>query len=165
MEKPACGLAAARAPDRQPEKEGLGRGQAWDAFPLPYSLAWPVPDGYSRTMRLDAAVIAFMPAWAATLGAMRRHHVQLRSCCRRCGALTREELDTLICVHGEQASLIDRQRRCRMVGCDGAAYYLGARRYDGDWYRLLASDALRAGLDDCPPAHGAGGLVVAMNRP
>lgn len=116
-------------------------------------------------MRLDAAVIAFMPAWAATLGAMRRHHVQLRSCCRRCGALTREELDTLICVHGEQASLIDRQRRCRMVGCDGAAYYLGARRYDGDWYRLLASDALRAGLDECPPAHGAGGMTVTMNRP
>jgi len=115
-------------------------------------------------MRPDAAIIAFMPAWTATLGAMRRHHVQLRSCCRRCGALTREELDTLICVHGEPASLIDRQRRCHMVGCDGAAYYLAARRYDGNWYRLLASDALRSGLDKCPPAHGASGLVAAMNR-
>jgi hypothetical protein len=117
-------------------------------LPPPYSLAWPVPDRYPRMMRSDAAIIAFMPAWAATLGAMRRHHVQLRSCCRRCGALTREELDTLICIHGEQTSLIDRQRRCRMVGCDGAAYYLASRGYDGRWHELLASDALRSGLGD-----------------
>lgn len=67
----------------------------------------------------------------------------------------REDIDALIGLYGERASLIDRQAQCRMVGCDGAAYYLAARGYEGPWHVLLHDERLRAGLADCPPAQGA----------
>ncbi|SEJ80629.1 hypothetical protein SAMN05518849_11438 [Sphingobium sp. AP50] len=37
-----------------------------------------------------------------------------------------------------------------MVGCDGASYYLAARRIDTAWRVLLADPALIQGLDDLP---------------
>lgn len=73
----------------------------------------------------------------------------------------REDVDALSGLHGTGASLIDRQARCRMVGCDGAAYYLAARSFDRPWHILLHDERLRAGLADCPPAHGATGRAIA----
>jgi len=111
-------------------------------------------------MRNDAIVHRLAPAWARTLAAMRGPRTQVRSQCRRCGALMREDVDALIGLHSGQASLIDRQARCRMVGCDGATFYLAARGLEGSWHELLHDDALRTGLGDGPPAHGADGRPV-----
>lgn len=72
----------------------------------------------------------------------------------------REDVEALIGLYGEAASLIDRQVRCRMVGCDGAVYYLTARGYNGAWHLLLHDEHLRAGLADGPPAHGANGEPI-----
>jgi hypothetical protein len=72
----------------------------------------------------------------------------------------REDVGALIGLHGAGASLIDRQARCRMVGCDGAAYYLAARSYDRPWHILLQDERLRAGLVVCPPAQGANGRAI-----
>jgi hypothetical protein len=111
-------------------------------------------------MTESAALVRFSPAWTASLAAMRRPQIRVRARCRRCGALVREDVDALIGLYGEGASLIDRQARCRMVGCDGAAYYLAARGYDGPWHVLLHDERLRAGLADCPPAQGANGEPI-----
>ncbi|MFD1960288.1 hypothetical protein ACFSHP_17270 [Novosphingobium panipatense] len=78
-------------------------------------------------MTSSATLFRLAPAWTASLQAMRLRQILVRSQCRRCGALMREDVDALIGLHGAGASLIDRQARCRMVGCDGAAYYLAAR--------------------------------------
>ena len=112
-------------------------------------------------MRGDATLHRLAPAWARTLAAMRGPRTYVRSQCRRCGALMREDVDALIGIHGGQASLIDRQARCRMVGCDGAAFYLAARGLDSPWHELLHDEILRTGLADCVPAHGADGRPVS----
>lgn len=90
---------------------------------------------------------------------MRRLQIQVRTQCRRCGALMRADPDELFARYGGNASLIDRQERCRMVACDGATFYLAARRYGGPWRILVDDAALREGLSLCPPAH------LALGRP
>ena len=79
---------------------------------------------------------------------MLRLQIQVRTQCRRCGALMRADLDELAGRYGGSASLVDRQERCRMVACDGAAFYLAARQYGGSWHILLADRELLAGLED-----------------
>lgn len=88
---------------------------------------------------------------------MQQLQIQVRTQCRRCGALMRADLDELVARYGGSASLIDRQERCRMVACDGATFYLVARRYGDPWRILLDAAALRNGLGLCPPAHLAHG--------
>ena len=111
-------------------------------------------------MTSSATLFRLAPAWTASLQAMRLRQILVRSQCRRCGALMREDVDALIGLHGAGASLIDRQARCRMVGCDGAAYYLAARGHDRPWHILLHDERLRAGLANCPPARGATGRAI-----
>ncbi|WP_323810659.1 hypothetical protein [Sphingobium baderi] len=106
-----------------------------------------------------ARIIALWPRWTSSVGAMQQLQIQVRTQCRRCGALMRADLDELVARYGGSASLIDRQERCRMVACDGATFYLAARRYDGPWRILLDDAALRDGLNLCPPAH------LAFGRP
>ena len=106
-----------------------------------------------------ARIIALWPRWTSSVGEMRRLQIQVRTQCRRCGALMRTDLDELLARYGGSASLIDRQERCRMVACDGATFYLAARRYGGPWQILLDAGALRDGLSLCPPAH------LALGRP
>src|SRR3546814_12120633 len=72
----------------------------------------------------------------------------------------RADLDELVARYGGSASLIDCQERCRMVACDGATFYLAARRYGGPWRILLDDAALREGLTICPPAHLALGRAA-----
>ena len=104
-----------------------------------------------------ARIIAFWPRWTLSVGVMQRLQIQVRTQCRRCGALMRADLDDLVARYGASASLIDRQERCRMVACDGATFYLGARRHGEPWRILLDAAALRDGLSLCPPAHLAHG--------
>ena len=106
-----------------------------------------------------ARIIALWPRWTLSVGAMQRLQIQVRTQCRRCGALMRADLDDLVARYGGNASLIDRQERCRMVACDGATFYLAARRYGGPWRILIDDVALRDGLSLCPPAH------LALGRP
>ena len=87
---------------------------------------------------------------------MQQLQIQVRTQCRRCGALMRADLDELVARYGGNASLIDRQERCRM----GATFYLAARRYGGPWRVLLDDAALREGLTICPPAHLALGRAA-----
>lgn len=107
-----------------------------------------------------ARIIALWPRWTSSVDAMQRLQIQVRTQCRRCGALMRADLDELVARYGGNASLIDRQERCRMVACDGATFYLAARRYGGPWRVLLDDAALREGLTICPPAHVALGQPV-----
>lgn len=100
-----------------------------------------------------ARIIALWPRWTSSVGGMQRLQIQVRTQCCRCGALMRADLDELVVRYGGSASLIDRQERCRMVACDGATFYLAARRYGGPWRILLDAAALRDGLSLCPPAH------------
>ncbi|WP_336975146.1 hypothetical protein [Sphingobium aromaticiconvertens] len=104
-----------------------------------------------------ARIIALWPRWTSSVDAMQRLQIQVRTQCRRCGALMRADLDELVARYGGNASLIDRQERCRMVACDGATFYLASRRYGGPWRVLLDDAALREGLTICPPAHLARG--------
>ncbi|MFP5432624.1 MAG: hypothetical protein ACLGIM_05825 [Alphaproteobacteria bacterium] len=106
-----------------------------------------------------ARIIALWPRWTSSVGAMQRLQIQVRTQCRRCGALMRADLDELVARYGGNASLIDSQERCRMVACDGATFYLAARRYGGPWRILVDDAALRDGLSLCPPAH------LALGRP
>lgn len=94
---------------------------------------------------------------------MQRLQIQVRTQCRRCGALMRADLDELVARYGGNASLIDRQERCRMVACDGATFYLAARRYGGPWRILIDDAALCDGLSLCPPAHLALGRPAPFN--
>jgi len=106
-----------------------------------------------------ARIIALWPRWTSSVGTMQRLQIQVRTQCRRCGALMRADLKELVARYGSNASLIDRQERCRMVACDGATFYLAARRYGGSWRILVDDAALRDGLSLCPPAH------LALGRP
>lgn len=81
---------------------------------------------------------------------MKMSNILVRSQCRRCGALMRVDLADLIARHGAGGSLIDAQERCRMVACDGAAFYLAARTYGAPWRMLLESAALQEGIADGP---------------
>ncbi|WP_458752594.1 hypothetical protein [Sphingobium xenophagum] len=72
----------------------------------------------------------------------------------------RADLDDLAGRYGVHGSLFDRQERCRMVACDGAAFYLAARHYGGPWHILLGDPALRAGLDAGPEPLIANGLPL-----
>ncbi len=106
-----------------------------------------------------AQIIALWPRWTSSIGLMRRLQVQVRTQCRRCGALMRADLDELVARYGTHATLIDAQERCRMVACDGATYYLAARRYGGPWRIMLEDADLCDGLIACPPA------LMAKGRP
>jgi hypothetical protein len=90
---------------------------------------------------------------------MARRNMLVRSQCRRCGALMRVELADLVARHGEGWSLIDAQERCRMVACDGAAFYLAAPTYGAAWRILLEDERLRETLVDAPPPITARVLV------
>jgi hypothetical protein len=85
-----------------------------------------------------------------TVGAMRKRNIHVRSQCRRCGALMRVDLDDLVARHGAGWSLIDKQERCRMVACDGAAFYLAARAYGAPWRLLINNPALQEGIAQGP---------------
>ena len=102
-------------------------------------------------MTSSATLFRLAPAWTASLQAMRLRQILVRSQCRRCGGLMREDVDALIGLHGAGASLIDRQARCRMVA---------ARGHDRPWHILLHDEHLRAGLANCPPARGATGRAI-----
>lgn len=99
---------------------------------------------------MTATLLTLWPNWLTTIGVIHRRHVQMRSQCRRCGALMRLDPADLLSRHGPAWSPIDHQERCRMVGCDGAAFYLAARRLGTDWRVLLADPVLREGLDALP---------------
>lgn len=58
----------------------------------------------------------------------------------------RVDLDDMVARHGSGGSLIDMQERCRMVACDGAAFYLAAPGYGGPWRTLLGDPGLAEGL-------------------
>ncbi|BBF72741.1 hypothetical protein SBA_pBAR4_0500 (plasmid) [Sphingomonas bisphenolicum] len=124
---------------------GRAAGRATKGFAIP------------SIMTDTARIIALWPRWTLSVGVMQRLQIQVRTQCRRCGALMRADLDDLVARHGASASLIDRQERCRMVACDGATFYLAARRHGEPWRILLDAAALRDGLSLCPPAHLAHG--------
>ncbi|WP_189338631.1 hypothetical protein [Sphingobium sp. SCG-1] len=111
-----------------------------------------------------ARIIALWPRWTSSVGAMQRLQIQVRTQCRRCGALMRAELDELVARYGGSASLVDRQERCRMVACDGAAFYLAARHYGGSWHILLSDPELLAGLEDGPEPLIANGRPLPTSR-
>lgn len=165
MEKPGTGLALASAAARTPSQEGTV-GAAFRENKERHgrlfgTAAGRTSEGFAilPIMTDTARIIALWPRWTSSVGAMQQLQIQVRTQCRRCGALMRADLDELVARYGGSASLIDRQERCRMVACDGATFYLAARRYGGPWRILVDDAALRDGLSLCPPAH------LALGRP
>ena len=127
------------------------------------------PHGDGRTLRdfailspmtQSASITTLRPRWTASIAVLRQLQNLVRTQCRRCGALMRADLDDLAGRYGVHGSLFDRQERCRMVACDGAAFYLAARHYGGPWHILLGDPALRAGLDAGPEPLIANGLPL-----
>jgi hypothetical protein len=120
-------------------------------------------------MTPEAQIIPLWPRWTASIGLMRHRKIQVRTQCRRCGVLMRADLSDLAGRYGANMCLIDRQERCRMVGCDGAAFYLATLRYGGPWHRLLADPRLIEGLDRWTVSDSAGCAaavrIVAHGRP
>jgi len=110
--------------------------------------------------KMTAALHILWPTWTRTVGAMRKRNILVRSHCRRCGALMRVDPADLVARYGAGHSLIDSQERCRMVACDGAAYYLAARTYGAPWRVLLDDPVLKEGLEGRPAAVSARSLQV-----
>ena len=110
---------------------------------------------------MTAALHTLWPNWTKTVGAMARRNILVRSQCRRCGALMRVDPADLIARYGAGWSLIDTQERCRMVACDGAAFYLAARTYGAPWRVLLEEAALRETLGDGPAPVTAETLIAS----
>lgn len=100
-------------------------------------------------------IIALWPRWTLTVGDMLKARVLVRTQCRRCGALMRVDLDEVAAHRGRSWSLIDCQERCRMVSCDGAAFYVAARGYGASWRTLLADRGVAEGIATLPPVRTA----------
>jgi len=99
---------------------------------------------------MTAALHFLWPTWTRTVGAMNARNILVRSQCRRCGALMRVDLADMVARHGAGWSLIDVQERCRMVACEGAAFYLAARTYGAPWRMLVESAEVREGMKKGP---------------
>lgn len=110
---------------------------------------------------MTAALHTLWPNWTKTVGVMARRNILIRSQCRRCGALMRVDPADLVARYGAGWSLIDTQERCRMVACDGAAFYLAARTYGAPWHVLLEEAALRETLGDGPAPVTAETLIAS----
>ena len=106
-------------------------------------------------MDTGADVIALWPRWMNSAGTMLRINALVRSRCAKCGTLLRVELGDVVARHGAGHSLVDRLDRCRMVGCDGSAFYLASRTYGREWTTLLRDPALVASFQTLPPARTA----------
>ena len=90
-------------------------------------------------------------------GAMLRMNALVRTRCCRCETLLRVDLSDVVARHGPGFSLIDRLERCRVVGCDGSAFYLSSRTYGGEWTKLLRDPELIARFEALLPARTAAG--------
>lgn len=99
---------------------------------------------------MTAALHTLWPLAMRSVGAMARRNMLVRSQCRQCGALMRVDLADLVARHGEGWSLIDAQERCRMVACNGAAFYLASRTYGAPWRQLIENVQLLDGIADGP---------------
>lgn len=119
---------------------------------VPEQDAGPVAMMRTIVDKMTAALHILWPIWTRTVGAMSKRNILVRSQCRRCGALMRVDPADLVARYGAGHSLIDTQERCRMVACDGAAYYLAARTYGAPWRVLLDDPVLKEGLEGRPPA-------------
>ena len=82
---------------------------------------------YRPAVETGADVIALWPRWLDDAGTMLRMKALVRCRCAKCGTLLRVELEDVVARHGAGYSLVDRLDRCRMVGCDGTAFYAASR--------------------------------------
>lgn len=108
-----------------------------------------------RLVETGAAIIALWPRWLDSAGAMLRMNALVRCRCAKCGTLLRVDLEDIVARHGPGHSLVDRLDRCRMVGCDGSAFYLASRTYGREWTTLLRDPVLVASFETLPPARTA----------
>lgn len=113
---------------------------------------------------MTATLFTLWPIWLRTIGVIHRRGILMRSQCRRCGALMRVDPADLIARHGPAWSPIDAQERCRMVACEGAAFYLAARAYGGQWRILIDDSANRDLIEAGPSPVTAGDLRRAAAR-
>jgi hypothetical protein len=115
VEKPGTGLALASAAARTPSQEGTVdaavRGNKERHGRLFATAAGRASEGFAilPIMTDTARIIALWPRWTSSVGAMQRLQIQVRTQCRRCGALMRADVDELVARYGGNASLIDRR--------------------------------------------------------
>jgi hypothetical protein len=66
-----------------------------------------------------------IPAWAATVGAMKRDGTKALATCTSCGYTNRKiDLDAIIAKRGPNFSLFDYRPPCRTDGCAGRVLFM-----------------------------------------
>lgn len=104
----------------------------------------------------DLKVVPLWPRWTRDVATMLRMNVRVRTRCATCGSQMRVDLGDIARLRGSAHSLVDQLGRCPMVGCNGTTFYLAARTYGQEWWRLLRDEELIAAFEDIAPARVVG---------
>ncbi|MBJ7440547.1 MAG: hypothetical protein JHD35_16175 [Sphingopyxis sp.] len=66
------------------------------------------------------SMVAWIPSWALTVGAMAEHGVRVQVHCTKCRAYHVIDPAVLVAIKGPEYSLVNRRCRCRLTeGCRG----------------------------------------------
>ena len=76
-----------------------------------------------------------IPTQWHTVGAMVAGDVEVRAWCRTCSLVLKVSPAMLGAYHGSDFSLINREARCRQVGCKGTVFFMANGR--GQFERLM----------------------------
>ena len=69
-----------------------------------------------------------IPTQWYTVGAMAAGGVEVRAGCRTCSLVVRFSPAMLAAYHGAEFSLINREAKCRQVGCGGRVFFMANGR-------------------------------------
>lgn len=65
-----------------------------------------------------------MPSYVQSVGRMRDEQVRVAAVCEKCRQWFKVDLEAIICLRGEDYSLVDQRGPCRVLDCDGLAFFL-----------------------------------------
>lgn len=65
-----------------------------------------------------------MPSYVQSVGQMRDEHVRVAAVCEKCRQWFKVDLDAIICLRGPEYSLVDQRGPCRILDCNGLAFFL-----------------------------------------
>lgn len=109
-------------------------------------------------MTTDSVSARILPLWSRTVRALLESRAIVRSECRRCHTQLRVDLEEQEMLLGSSGTLVDFSKRCPMVGCDGATFYLAQVSYGRPWISLLTKTPERPGnAPEAPPCATSNG--------
>ncbi len=65
-----------------------------------------------------------LPSYVQSVSAMRDEGIKVAAVYERCREWFKMDLDTIIAVRGPGYSLVDQRGPCRILDCDGSAFFL-----------------------------------------